>query len=126
MGIHANCAFSGFIDGREYVLHGDYDGYVFRQEVGNTFNKTNITAIYTTPYLDFGDTEIRKLLRTLNTFIRAEGSVSFNIAVRFDWGDKYVLNPLILLIRQSQDQLFMELEFPTMMALFMAVFLEMY
>lgn len=93
MGIHANCAFSGFIDGREYVLHGDYDGYVFRQEVGNTFNGADVTAIYTTPYLDFGDTEIRKLLRTLNTFIRAEGSVSFNIAVRFDWGDEYVLNP---------------------------------
>lgn len=93
MGIHANCAFSGFIDGREYVLHGDYDGYVFRQEVGNTFNGVDVTAIYTTPYLDFGDTEIRKLLRTLNTFVRAEGSVSFNIAVRFDWGDEYVLNP---------------------------------
>lgn len=93
IGIHANCAFSGFIDGREYVLHGDYDGYVFRQEVGNTFNGVDVTAIYTTPYLDFGDTEIRKLLRTLNTFVRAEGSVSFNIAVRFDWGDEYVLNP---------------------------------
>lgn len=93
VGIHANCAFSGFIDGREYVLHGDYEGFVFRQEIGNTFNGTDVLATYTTPYLDLGDTEIRKLLRTLNTFIRAEGSVTFNISLRFDWGDEYVLNP---------------------------------
>ena len=35
----------------------------------------NILSVYETPFLDFGDTEQRKIVRKLNTFIRAEGPV---------------------------------------------------
>jgi hypothetical protein len=92
-GIRANCAWSGFVDSREIILHGDYDGYLYQQEQTNSFNGADITSVYTTPYLDVGDTEIRKLMRKLNTFIRAEGSVDFNISVRFDWGNENVAVP---------------------------------
>ena len=67
------------------MLHGDYDGKVYRQERNTTFNGTDIVAIYATPYLDFGETEERKVIRKINTFIRAEGPLEMNLSIAFDW-----------------------------------------
>ena len=86
-GIRASCCTSGFVGAEEYVIHGDYDGRVYRQEQGNTFDGENILALYSTPYLDFGDTEVRKVFRKVNTFIRAEGPLTMNISLNYDWGD---------------------------------------
>ena len=72
-GIRASCTTSDYIGRNEFVLHGDYDGKVYQQEQGTDFNGQDIIAVYATPYLDFGDTEVRKTLRKVNTFVRAEG-----------------------------------------------------
>jgi len=93
VGIRASCVWSGIVNNQELILHGDYNGKVYRQETGNTFDGTNIVAIYTTPYLDLGDTEIRKKMRKLNLFIKPEGSITMSLAVRYDWGDSNILNP---------------------------------
>jgi hypothetical protein len=93
LGIRASCCTSEYIEGEEYVLHGDYDGVVYRQESGTTFNGQDIAAIYSTPYLDFGDTEIRKTLHKINTFIRAEGPFTMNISLSYDWDDSNTARP---------------------------------
>lgn len=92
-GIRASCATSDYIGREEYVLHGDYDGKVYRQEVGTSFAGEDILAVYATPYLDFGDTEIRKTLRKINTFVRAEGPVEMNMSLAYDWGDYTTARP---------------------------------
>jgi hypothetical protein len=95
VGISANTAWSGYnAQGVEVVYHGDYDGMAYQQEVGNSFNEADITAVYTTPYLDMGDTTIRKLMRKLHMFLRATGSVTLNIGVKYDWDRLDVQNPL--------------------------------
>lgn len=93
LGIRASCSTSGYINGEEFVFHGDYDGNVYRQERGNNFAGDPILAVYSTPFFDFGDTEVRKTMRKVNTFIRAEGPVEMNIAVTYDWFAPDVLNP---------------------------------
>lgn len=93
LGIRSSACWSGVVGTSEMVLHGDYDGMVYRQEIGNNFNGTDITAIYTTPYLDISDTEIRKTLRELNIFLKAEGTFTLNIGVRYDWGASTAVNP---------------------------------
>ncbi len=93
LGIRASCCTSEYVDTEELVLHGDYDGNVYRQEQGNSFNNIDITAIYATPYLDFGDTDIRKALRKVNTFIRAEGPLEMNLGIAYDWGDYNTTRP---------------------------------
>ena len=93
VGIRASCCTSGFVGREEYILHGDYNGKVYRQEVGSTFDGNPILAVFQTPYYDFGDTEIRKVMRTVNTFIRAEGPFDMNMAVSFDWDDPNVAKP---------------------------------
>ena len=93
-GIRASCTESGYIGTTEFTLHGDYDGKVYRQEVGSSFAGSDITAVYATPYLDFGDTEVRKTLRKVNTFVRAEGSAEFFLHLDYDWGDYNVSRPI--------------------------------
>lgn len=93
LGIRASCCTSEYIGREEYVLHGDYDGIVYQQEQGSNFDGRDIVAVYATPYLDFGDTEIRKIMRKVNTFIRAEGPVTMNLAIAYDWGDYNTARP---------------------------------
>ena len=92
-GIRASCCTSDYIGRTEYVIHGDYDGKVYRQEVGTSFNGEDILAVYATPYLDFGDTETRKTMRKVNTFVRAEGPVEMFLSMAYDWGDYTTSRP---------------------------------
>lgn len=87
VGIRASCCTSDYVDNKEIVLHGDYNGRVYQQELGNNFNGEDILAVYSTPYLDFGDTDVRKIMRKINTFVRAEGPFTLSLSLRFDWGD---------------------------------------
>ncbi len=93
-GFEVSCCWSGYNDeGEEIVLHGDYDGFVYYQENGSDFDGDDITAIYTGPYLDLGDTTVRKLFRRVDLFTRAEGSFEANLEVSYDWGDSDAINP---------------------------------
>ena len=87
LGIRVSCTTSDYVGTTELILHGDHDGKVFMQESGTSFNGSNIISVYSTPYLDFGETEQRKVLRKINTFVRAEGPFELNVAVDYDWGD---------------------------------------
>ena len=87
LGIRASCTTSDYIGTTEVVLHGDHDGAVYQEERGTSFNGSNIISVYSTPYLDFGETEQRKALRKVNTFVRAEGPFEMNLAIDYDWGD---------------------------------------
>lgn len=93
LGIRASCAYSGYLNGEEIILHGDYDGVVYQQEVGNSFHGSDITSIYTTPYIDFGDTEVRKVAHEINTFVRLEGNLDMAIGINYDWNLSDVSNP---------------------------------
>ena len=93
LGIRANCAASDYINGQEIVLHGDYDGKVYQQEKGTQFGGNDITAVYSTPFFDFGDTEVRKNLRRVNTFVRAEGNLEIFLGVTYDWFAADTANP---------------------------------
>ena len=86
-GIRTSCTTSDYIQTDEVVLFGDHDGSVYQQESGNSFDGADITSVYATPFLDFGETEQRKIMRKVNTFIRAEGPFEMNLALEYDWGD---------------------------------------
>jgi hypothetical protein len=94
VGIRTSCVTSDYIGLEEYVLHGDHDGKVYRQEEGTSFNERDILGVYATPYLDFGDTEVRKTLRKVNTFIRSEGPVELFLSMAYDWGTPNTPRPV--------------------------------
>lgn len=92
-GIRTSVATSGYIGPQEYILHGDFNGKVYRQESGNSFDGSNVIASYTMPYNDFGDCHIRKNIHKITLFLRPEGEVLLNTALQFDWGRENVINP---------------------------------
>ena len=93
LGIRTSCCTSDYIGTTEVILHGDFDGNVYQQESGTSFNGSDILAVYATPYLDFGETEVRKVLRKINTFVRAEGPIEMLLSVTYDWGDPNSVSP---------------------------------
>ena len=98
-GIRANCTAHGYLGSDEYVIHGDHDGIVYRQEFASStdgthdFAGSDIVAIYETPYMDMGDPLVRKTVRKIDAFIRAEGSLTLGVALDFDYGDPDLFRP---------------------------------
>lgn len=93
LGIRASCCTSEYVGTEEIILHGDYNGKVYRQERGQLFDGDEILAIYATPFFDYGDTEVKKTMRKVKTFIRAEGPFSMDLAATYDWDDLEVAAP---------------------------------
>ncbi len=72
-GIRANVATSDFVTLKRSFFTGDFNGGVYRQESGVSFNGQDIISVYAPPFLDQGDTEVSKTYRAVNLFLRPEG-----------------------------------------------------
>jgi len=94
LGIQSAVSTSGLINNEEVVLHGDLSGKVFKQELGDDFDGSEIIAVYATPFLYFDSTERRKIFHKLSIFTRPEGLSTINLGVAYDWDDPNVSNPL--------------------------------
>lgn len=93
-GIAVSCADSGIFNQAELIVHGAWDGYVYRQETGTDFNGTPIQALYKTPNIIFGDPYIRKILEKMCANFRASGSSTITLGVTFDFGTIGVSQPV--------------------------------
>jgi hypothetical protein len=88
-GIRPYCSDSAYIEAQEYVVHGGYDGYVYRQEVGNAFGDNPIPFIYKTVDfpLDDGDVGLRKNIQRVILYTFADGAASLGMNVIYDQND---------------------------------------
>ena len=84
-GIKPSCTDSEYIGEIEFVVHGGYDGFVYRQENGSKFAGTNIKSFYRSPDVIMGDAGIRKNMQRVIGNYRTEGSVSAELRVRYDY-----------------------------------------
>ena len=75
------------------VLHGGYDGYIYRQEKGNDFNGTTISGRYRSPDLTFGDPGIRKHMQRVLVNYKPESAISADMFLRYDYEDKNSSKP---------------------------------
>jgi hypothetical protein len=92
-GIKPSCADSQFVNNAELVVHGSFDGFVYKQESGNTFDGTNIIASYRSADLTLGDAGIRKNMQRINLNYDAEGTVNLALGVKFDFEDPATPQP---------------------------------
>jgi hypothetical protein len=93
LGITATAAATGYISGRETVLHGDYSGTVYQQELGTDFAGTPIQGRYRTPSFAFGDPYQRKVLHKIKVFCTFLGTTTFIINPLLDLNNAGVLQP---------------------------------
>ena len=76
------------------VLHGDYsNGFVYRQEQGNTFDGTAILAKYRSPDMTFGDAGIRKHMQRVVVNFKPESSIDADLFLRYDYESKDSARP---------------------------------
>ena len=92
-GIKPSAMDSGFISNKEVILEGGYDGYVRKQESGNTFDGTNIIGIYRSPDLSLGDSGIRKLMQRAIINYGVEGTIDAQMRIRYDGDAQDVPQP---------------------------------
>ena len=84
LGIKPSCSDTHVEDGNVIVLHGGFDGYVHRQEKGNTFDGTAILGRYRSPDLNFGDVGVRKTMHRVILNYKPEANISADLLLRYD------------------------------------------
>lgn len=93
IGIEVSCVDSGYIGQFEHVIHGDSNGKVHRQEIGNNFDGDSIFSLYQTPYYYMEDPEVRKIIHKVNTYLGSEGETEVFVGISYDYDDNKTLNP---------------------------------
>jgi len=84
---------SGIIGNTEYIMEGGYDGFVRRQELGDTFDGDNVVAVYRSPDLSLGDAGLRKLMQRVILNYEVEGTVDAQLRIRYDSDSRDVPQP---------------------------------
>ena len=84
-GLRTSCSDSEVHNGEFFIIHGDYDGYVYRDEKGDTFDGTTILGRYRSPDLTAGDPGIRKAFQRVIINYAPEGTVNSDLFLRYDY-----------------------------------------
>jgi len=92
-GIRPSCTDFVTVSGESIVLHGEYDGYVYRQETGNDFDGNVITGKYRSPDLTMGDAGIRKNFQRVIINYAPEATVNADLFIRYDYESPNVARP---------------------------------
>ena len=84
LGIRPSCTDTFISAGDVIAIHGSFDGYVHRQEKGNTFDGTSILGRYRSPDLSFGDSGTRKHMQKVIINYKPESSIDADLFLRYD------------------------------------------
>ena len=84
---------SGYLAEEEFIIFGGWDGYVYRQERGGTFDGQNIQAIYVSSPLIMEDPNIRKVPRQLQALINIEDPTIIEVRAIYDLNRPGVAQP---------------------------------
>jgi len=67
--------------------------YIYVMDSGNTFDGTNITATYSTPYYTFNDPKMRKNFLKLTLTVEPEGNVTTTVDTLLNYNKSDVIQP---------------------------------
>ena len=84
LGIKPSCSDTHVEAGDVIVIHGGFDGFVHRQEKGNSFDGTAILGRYRSPDLNFGDVGVRKTMHRVILNYKPEANISADLLLRYD------------------------------------------
>ena len=75
------------------VFHGGFNGYIYRQELGNDFDGTIIFGKYRSPDLTFQDPGIRKHMQRVIVNYKPEAAIDADLFIRYDYEDPESARP---------------------------------
>lgn len=73
------------IGDNEKHYHGGYDGYVYQHDVGNSFDGTNIQAVFEMNEVDYGDIGRRKTFHYVRLFGDLEGGAADDVTMELSY-----------------------------------------
>jgi hypothetical protein len=77
----------------EIITFANRDGYVYRMEVGSSFDGGRILALYSTPFFSVSDPRLRKTFYKLTTYIDPRGSITGSVTPKLDFDEPSVAQP---------------------------------
>ena len=92
-GLRTSCSDSEVYNGDFFIIHGSYEGYVYRDEKGDTFDGTTLIGRYRSPDLTAGDPGIRKAFQRVIINYAPEGSVNSDLFLRYDYENPSTARP---------------------------------
>jgi hypothetical protein len=104
-GLKVSCCDSDYISNVETVVHGGYDGYIYKQDSGNVWTRSggtsNIDATYRSPDITMGDPGVRKNMQRVNLNWKPEGAVSANMYLKYNYDDIETPQPNVFTLTTS-------------------------
>jgi hypothetical protein len=100
-GFKVYSVYSEYDGSTEYLYFGGDDDYVYRMEQGNTFDGTNITATFATPFVPLQDPNLRKTLYKATTYIDADGVFDIQLSIKYDFDQSGSVQPLPISLNNS-------------------------
>ena len=102
-GMRPACTDSFVDEGNVLVLHGAYsNGYIYRQESGNTFDGEVIFGRYRSPDLTFDDPGIRKHMQRVILNYKPEAAIDADLLLRYDYEDPDSARPAAYTLDSSE------------------------
>ena len=92
-GIKAYVADSTYTGKTETVIFANDDGYVYQMESGNSFDGSNITASFSTPYFPITDPRTRKSVYKATIYTDPQGTVNLDFNMKYDLSETGVIEP---------------------------------
>lgn len=102
-GIKVYSSYSEYDAGVEYIYFGHDDDYVYQMESGNTFDGTNITATFATPFVPLQDPNLRKTLYKATTYIDANGAFDIQLSIKYDFDQTGSVQPLPISLNSTSS-----------------------
>ena len=93
-GFKAYSTFSEYDGNTEFIYFGNELDYLYRMEQGNTFDGTNITATFATPYVPLQDPNLRKTVFRNTSYIDADGAFELQMSIKYDFDQTGSVQPL--------------------------------
>lgn len=99
-GLECSAVHSGYYESKERVVMGNSSGIIGIQDVGNTFNGTEIPFVYQSAYTDLGDVSIRKNIRKVFVSTKPEGIVKLGLNLLYNYEDRDTHQPAVYPMEQ--------------------------
>ena len=104
-GLKVSSCDSDYISNVETIVHGGYDGYIYKQESGNVWTRAgdtaNLDATYRSPDMTMGDPGVRKNMQRVNLNWKPEGAVSASLYLKYNYDDISTPQPDVFSITSS-------------------------
>ena len=97
-GIQVYVADSHLNEGTELIVFGNNNGYVYQLEQGNSFDGSDIYAVFATPNLPLTDPRVRKTFYKMFLYTDPSGIVSFDAYLKLDFDQVDGIQPEGVLI----------------------------